>query len=67
MNPRKAIELMNRHSYCKPNKALSVEITSALTDSIVSTATAPLEPQVQQSNSKTKCCCATGKLYLVLS
>lgn len=65
MNPRRAIEVMNRHNLCKPEKALSMEITSALTDSIISTATAPTDSPtqpIQISNSKNKVgCCNTGK------
>ncbi|KAG5881626.1 hypothetical protein JTB14_019185 [Gonioctena quinquepunctata] len=49
MNPRKAINAMNRHGG-SDEKDISVKITSALTDSLISNVTAPeveLEPSIR--------------------
>ncbi|KAJ8960012.1 hypothetical protein NQ318_009448 [Aromia moschata] len=61
MNPKKAINVMNRHTgLC--DKEFCFEITSALTDSIISNATAPDSPP---SSSKTKvCCCGEEPSYI---
>ncbi|KAJ8928228.1 hypothetical protein NQ314_019175 [Rhamnusium bicolor] len=60
MTPRRAIDMMNRHTFGKPDD-LCLEITSALTDSIISNATAPESPQTTSTHSRNKICCCNGK------
>nr|CAH7713609.1 unnamed protein product [Callosobruchus chinensis] len=61
MNPRKAIETVNRHAACaRSQKDISLEITSALTESILSNATAPpgdSDSRTASSSASAKTCC----------
>nr|CAI5836296.1 unnamed protein product [Callosobruchus analis] len=61
MSPRKAIETVNRHAACaRSQKEISLEITSALTESILSNATAPpgdTDSRVASSSASAKTCC----------
>ncbi|KAJ8977530.1 hypothetical protein NQ317_010050, partial [Molorchus minor] len=62
MNPRKAINLMNRHGGMGESKdvclGLGLEIASALTDSIISSGTAQ---EMQATGSKAKVCCCNAE------
>ncbi|KAJ8917770.1 hypothetical protein NQ315_010676 [Exocentrus adspersus] len=64
MNPRKAIDLVNKHSCGKSDKELCLEITSALTDSIISNATVPEVSEIHRipaSSSAGKVCCCNSE------